>query len=248
MLNILRRRYPIGKVQLYPALVQGEQAPESIAQALRKAGSDGCDVILMGRGGGSNEDLSAFQSEAVAAAVFESPVPVVSAVGHETDHCIADEVADLRAPTPSAAAELAVPSRETLADAVGAAEQNLLLAMQSCLKRHQMAFDGLTRRLEQQSPVHRITLFGEQFRSTEKRLHQAASNILRSQNASLCAAIDRLEAVSPVAILRRGYALVYSGETLLRDSRDVSPGDSVRIRLASGTVTAQITSCEGDAT
>lgn len=241
MLQILSRRYPIGVVQVYPALVQGEQAPASIADALKKAGADGCDVILMGRGGGSNEDLIAFQSEAVAEAVFHSPVPVVSAVGHETDHCIADEVADLRAPTPSAAAELAVPALDTLRDSLSQAEQRMHAVFSGLLERLERQLTAQQTRLEKQSPAHRIALQREQFQSTVSRLHAAITAELNRRNDRLAAAAARLEAVSPVAILQRGYALVYRGDTLLRDAKETEPGDTVEIRLANGSVTAQIT-------
>ncbi len=241
MLQILSRRYPIGVVQVYPALVQGEQAPASIAAALRAAGTDGCDVILMGRGGGSNEDLIAFQSEAVAEAVFRSPVPVVSAVGHETDHCIADEVADLRAPTPSAAAELAVPDLDTLRDSLSQAELRMRAAFAGLLGRLDRQLAAQQARLEKQSPAHRIALQREQYQSTASRLHAAVAADLSRRNDRLAAAAARLEAVSPVAILQRGYALVYRGDTLLRDAKETEPGDTVRIRLANGCVTAQIT-------
>ena len=241
MLQILSRRYPIGTVQLYPALVQGESAPQSIADALEQAGKDGCDVVLMGRGGGSNEDLLAFQSEEVAKAVFASPVPVVSAVGHETDHCIADEVADLRAPTPSAAAELAVPDMAALRASLQNAENDLRMAIASVFVKAEERLNALQSRLEKQSPVHRIALAREQCQSLNTRYHAAVQLDLSRRKQQLASAAARLEAVSPVAILQRGYALVYHGDTLLRSANEACIGDQIEIRLASGAVTAQIT-------
>lgn len=240
MLQILGRRYPIGSVQVYPALVQGEAAPQSIADALKLAGSDGCDVILMGRGGGSNEDLSAFQSEAVAAAVFSSPVPVVSAVGHETDHCIADEVADLRAPTPSAAAELAVPDISVLLHALEVQRDKLHRAAAALLEQAEAKFGTMRGKLLLQSPEHRLGLRMEQLSALRQRLSEAAVRQLAEREQALMVQAGKLEAVSPVAVLHRGYALVYHNQSLARDASALSRGDLLQIRLASGTVTAQV--------
>ena len=240
MLQILERRYPIGAVCIYSAAVQGDTAPASIAQALDTAGKDGCDVILMGRGGGSNEDLSAFQSEEVAHAVFRSPVPVISAVGHETDHCIADEVADLRAPTPSAAAELAVPNREALYGAISAASERLQRAFRLIYEEKEQQFTGLQRRLERVSPAQNIRLRAEQLAGLTAALHRSGSQMIQNYTQQWQLMLGRLEAVSPVAVLQRGYALVYHDDALVRQADALSPGDSVRIRLAEGSLTAEI--------
>ena len=241
MLQILRRRYPIGTVQVYPALVQGDKAPASVAEALKKAGADGCDVILMGRGGGSNEDLSAFQSEEVAQAVFASPVPVVSAVGHETDNCIADEVADLRAPTPSAAAELAVPKISALREAVSEQAAKLERTFTAFLTKRSENLSRLTVLLEQHSPARTIQLRTQEYESLTHRLHTAMDSFLKQREQQFLAAAGRLESVSPVAVLRRGYALVYHGDGLARDAAAVRPGDTLSIRLANGSLSAEVT-------
>ncbi|MBR6106613.1 MAG: exodeoxyribonuclease VII large subunit [Oscillospiraceae bacterium] len=240
MLQILRRRYPIGRVCIYPALVQGEQAPASIADALRTAGSDGCDVILMGRGGGSNEDLSAFQSEEVAHAVYHSPVPVVSAVGHETDHCIADEVADLRAPTPSAAAELSVPDLSELRQQLQKLSARLDFAANAALQSKAHALTELVFRLERQSLRGRIAAQETALHVQTHRLHDAVRAVLRQNEQKWTLTAEKLEAVSPVAILRRGYALVYRADGLVRSAGAVQPGDRLSIRLAEGSITAEV--------
>ena len=241
MLQILERRYPIGTVCIYPALVQGAEAPVSIANALRIAGSDGCDLILMGRGGGSNEDLSAFQSEEVAVAVFRSPVPVISAVGHETDHCIADEVADLRAPTPSAAAELAVPEIGALKDAVGIQAERMRHAIDTLLDAKSTELRQMQQRLTVSAPEGRVQLLSAQLDALTDKLHRAVGLILREKSGELQSQLDRLEAYSPVAILQRGYALVYHENQIVRDAETLHPDDSITIRLASGTVKANVT-------
>ena len=240
MLQILERRYPLAKVCIYPAIVQGDAAPASIAEALRTAGADRCDIILMGRGGGSNEDLSAFQSEAVAEAVFHAPVPVISAVGHETDHCIADEVADLRAPTPSAAAELAVPDKAALLAMLADTRSRLDSAVTSQLTKKQQTLDALLHRLERQSPAQRVQLSEEKLTALTARLRNAAENTVRRAEQQWQLAAGRLEAVSPVAILQRGYALAYRGDTLVRQAESLHPGDTLNIRFSEGSITATV--------
>ncbi|MBP0987499.1 MAG: exodeoxyribonuclease VII large subunit [Oscillospiraceae bacterium] len=241
MLQILERRYPVGTVCIYPALVQGDAAPASIAEALRTAGKDGCDLILMGRGGGSNEDLSAFQSEEVASAVFLSPVPVISAVGHETDHCIADEVADLRAPTPSAAAELAVPETAALKDAVTSQAERMRRAMQNLLDEKSQALLEIRQRLTVSAPEGRLKLLSAQLDTVTDKLHRAFQHLLHEKYNALSMQCERLEAYSPVAILQRGYALVYHDNQLVRDADTLHPDDTVTLRLANGTVVASVT-------
>ncbi len=241
MLQILERRYPLGNACIYPALVQGDEAPRSIAEALHAAGNDGCDVILMGRGGGSNEDLSAFQSEEVAEAVFRSPVPVISAVGHETDHCIADEVADLRAPTPSAAAELAVPELSVLKAAVSAERDRLDRAFAAVLEQKSAALQSVQMRLKQQNPTFAIEMQQNRLSALRLRLDHAAEKQLDAKEQMLALLLSRMETVSPVAVLQRGDALVYRGEALSREAESLRQGDMLRIRLANGTVCAAVT-------
>ena len=249
MLQILERRYPIGKVCIYPAIVQGDTAPDSIAAALHAASADGCDVILMGRGGGSQEDLWAFQSEEVAHAVYHAAVPVVSAVGHETDHCIADEVADLRAPTPSAAAELAVPDISSLYGLLEEQKRRMERACTKYLTDKQQALTNLTHRFEKQSPVHRVEMQTQAHAALKARLDAAIEKALQSAEQKFLMTTGKLEAVSPVAVLQRGYALAYHGGTLVRKADELHTGDTLTLRFAEGSVTATVTDTErGDAT
>ena len=195
----------------------------------------------MGRGGGSNEDLSAFQSEEVASAVFLSPVPVISAVGHETDHCIADEVADLRAPTPSAAAELAVPETAALKDAVTSQAERMRRAMQNLLDEKSQALLEIRQRLTVSAPEGRLKLLSAQLDTVTDKLHRAFQHLLHEKYNALSMQCERLEAYSPVAILQRGYALVYHDNQLVRDADTLHPDDTVTLRLANGTVVASVT-------
>ena len=241
MLQILRRRYPVGYVHVFPALVQGTEAPMSIAEALKSAAKSGCDVILMGRGGGSNEDLSAFQSEEVATAVFSSPVPVISAVGHETDHCIADDVADLRAPTPSAAAEIAVPDISVLHDKIKALKDRMLQASTKIISYKQQNILTLKSKLLLYSPAQQLNLKQEQLAVLFQRMEHAAGKEISRKERALMVMAGKLESVSPIAVLHRGYALVYHKNILTRDASAVKIGNQLLIRLAKGSVLAQVT-------
>lgn len=240
MLNVIGRRYPIGEVLIFHTSVQGTDAPLSIAQALRTAATAGCDVILMGRGGGSNEDLSAFQEEVVAEAVFASPVPVISAVGHATDHCIADEVADIYAPTPSAAAELAVPDCSELLGQCEALRLRLEHAIAAQTESAEQSLRLLVEKLLSLSPNRQITSREESLAVLANRLHSAALSAVDRKQQQWELTAQRLENMSPIAILKRGYALAYRGETLVRDAKELKVGDRIRIRFASGSVEAEI--------
>ncbi len=241
MLQILERRYPLGTVCIYPAQVQGDAAPASIAMALQTAGTDGCDVILMGRGGGSAEDLEAFQSEPVAHAVYNSPVPVVSAVGHETDHCIADEIADLRAPTPSAAAELATPDIRALYQLLEYKQASLYAAVSDCLSEKYDALARLSDQLallavDRQVQQQQITL-----ERLERRLQNAIAKQLTQCEHQWLQSTQRLESVSPVAVLQRGYSLTYHKNQLVRDAAQLKIGDTLTLQFAEGGCTATVT-------
>jgi exodeoxyribonuclease VII large subunit len=245
MLQILERRYPLAEVCVYPCLVQGDSAPQSIAEALTIAGNDGCDVILMGRGGGASEDLSAFQEEIVAHAIYCSPVPVISAVGHETDHCIADAVADLRAPTPSAAAELAVPDIRVLAQTLALRKKQLDGAFFALFDQKQQKLSRLMNRLQMQAVDRRVEIQQERFLSLNRRFRAAMERTLTAKQQDWQMLCARLETVSPIAILQRGYSLVYDPEgKLIRSSGDLRPEDRLEIRFAEGSCTAVVKTVE----
>ncbi len=245
MIQTIAQRCPLVTVCVYPCLVQGADAPQSIAEALHTAGADGCDVILMGRGGGSAEDLSAFQEEIVAHAVYASPVPVISAVGHETDHCIADDVADLRVPTPTAAAAAAVPDMRVLMQSVTMARKRLDSAMTARLSQSQQRLQQLTMRLRAMAVDKQAALQKEKFEALRGRMERAMQRMLEQRQQALLMAQQRLDANSPVAILQRGYALVYDkNQSLLRSSAQLAEGTELNIRFAEGGCTAVVTRVE----
>lgn len=238
--NIMERRYPIGHLHVFPAQVQGEMAPDSICDAIRAAEMKQCDVILVGRGGGASEDLAAFQTEKVVMAIYHCGVPIVSAVGHETDWTLADAAADLRAPTPSAAAELAVPNIKQLMHTVAHFSHQLQQQMEKILQQKQQRLNRFLDRLRLQTPVYRQTLAQEQLDSILIRLSHYQKNIIAQRQQQLTQIVQRLELLNPYKILEQGYALVYHGETLLHRAVDVAVGEQVEIRLEHGKIQAEV--------
>lgn len=234
IVNVLSRRYPIGELYCVNALVQGENAPESVCRGIMKAESLGCDVIIVGRGGGSSEDLSAFNSEKVAYAIYNCKVPVISAVGHETDFSIADLAADLRAPTPSAAAELSVPSVENLAEKLNICERRIRNAALRKLDSCTDGYIALNARLTAQSPENRMKLAAGRLDGLSERLKNSYGRYTSNCDKRLGELAVRLDMLSPLKVLSRGYSLVYHGERLINDAEKLKSGDTVKIRFGSG--------------
>ena len=241
--NVIRRRYPLVELAIAPAPVQGEDAAPAIAEALEAAGSEpGVDLVIVARGGGSLEDLWAFNEEAVARAIYDCPVPVVSAIGHETDYTIADMVADLRAPTPSTAAELVVPDRaELMALAVGAAQ-----SMDAAISRQLAAGIDTTRQLDRR--LHNALPDLDTLRMRIDDRLSAAHRILThtiTLNAERTSGMKlRLDALSPYDTLRRGYAIVQRQDdgSVVSAHTQVDGGDALDITLDSGAIEAEVIS------
>ncbi|HNZ99407.1 exodeoxyribonuclease VII large subunit [Ruminococcus sp.] len=241
IINVLSRRYPIGEIYAVNALVQGEGAPESVCRGILRAEAAGCDVIIVGRGGGSSEDLSAFNTEKVAYAIYNCKVPVISAVGHETDFTIADLAADLRAPTPSAAAELAAPDISVLYEKIGILERRYEKAALAVLDRSTDRFIALNARLAAQSPDNRLKLTGERLSSLDKRRDAAFLRYMDRLERQLGEKAAKLDSLSPLKVLSRGYSLVYKEDKLLSSSDSLNKGDKVKITFGSGGAEAEIT-------
>lgn len=245
ILNILNRRCPIVSVKLFPVLVQGEQASDSISQAVAFADTQHCDVLIVGRGGGSSEDLQAFNAENVAYAIYHCQTPVISAVGHEIDFTIADAVADKRAPTPSAAAELAVPDLSTLHGWTQQEQAHLQNAYMNFLQNQQKNLNVLQNRLAQYRPDYRLQIQQEQLQRISERLNHAVNTYLSRKMADYQAKQEKLIQLDPMRILQRGYAAVYQEDnSLLSSVKNVKDGDSVKIRLSDGIITAKVENIE----
>lgn len=240
IVNVLSRRYPLCELFTVNAVVQGDNAPDSVCRGILKAEEAGCQVIIVGRGGGSSEDLSAFNTEKVAYAIYNCSVPVISAVGHETDFTIADLAADMRAPTPSAAAELAAPSLNILEDKTDMLLKRAENAFFSLTDRALDRLINLNARLAANSPENRLKLTEERISMYNKRIILSYEKYLASSSARIDEKIARLEALSPLKVLSRGYSLVYKEEKLIGSSESLKKGDRITIRFGKGDADAEI--------
>ena len=242
ILNILGRRYPLADVLLYPALVQGAGAAESLVRGVELFEKHGlADVLIIGRGGGSMEDLWAFNDETLARAVAAARTPVISAVGHETDYTILDYVADLRAPTPSAAAELAVPDKGELVRRLWAAEEGLSLRMAERLRRATLALSQLQNARAMQSPLHYIEDRHLQLMYLREKLERGVTAVLEKHRYCLQGLCAKAEALNPLGVLARGYAAVFDGAGRVASSmKDVKINDELSVRFADGTAKVKV--------
>ena len=272
MIRILGRRWPLAKVTLYPAQVQGQGAAESIARALMLANAVGeADVILCGRGGGSMEDLWAFNEEVVARAIYDSDIPVISAVGHEPDVTIADFVADLRAPTPSGAAELAVPDRAEYVLSVRTLDTRLRTAAHKQIEARRQRLTALQERLELRTPANyiaekrllldqmtdrlcaalpaRLTREEQKLTVLRQRLLTAGQGSLHKRRLRFAQTVATLDAISPLRVLARGYAVATRGKrgAVVTDAATLKAGDTLHIRFAKGAANCRVTDTEEEA-
>ncbi|RAK22328.1 exodeoxyribonuclease VII large subunit [Anoxybacillus vitaminiphilus] len=287
IMTTIRRRYPIAKVILLPTLVQGEQAAPSIVRSIEKANELGyLDVLIVGRGGGSIEELWAFNEESVARAIFASNVPIISAVGHETDFTIADFVADLRAPTPTGAAELAVPHLTELLERLAQRKVRLIRAMKEKLtheserlarvqksyafrypkklyEQKEQQLDMLMERLERQTmrlieqkrerwqqyhlhlqkhhPAEKLKKAAEKQQVLAKSLEREMQTIFKQKQLLFTSLLSKLQVLSPLKIMERGYSLVYDQkQQLVKSIHQLEPGDSIKVRLQDGQLDCQV--------
>lgn len=233
--NVVSRRYPLAEIILAPVQVQGASAAPQIVEAIESFNSgDYADVLIVGRGGGSLEDLWAFNEEIVARAVFKSRIPIISAVGHETDFTICDFVADLRAPTPSAAAELAVPDiREDIAFVQTVTYECEAMLLQR-INDEKKRIEVLKERLEYRTPA---MLIEKQMQTVDSLLTQAALSVQRlldEQEARLSSVAARLDALSPLKVLSRGYAMVTKNNGVVTSSKELAAGDEITVEFSDG--------------
>ena len=246
MLRILRKRYPLTRVRLLPVRVQGAEAPGEIAAAIRYANHYKlADLLIVGRGGGSIEDLWAFNDERVAYAIYESQIPVISAVGHEPDVTISDFVADLRAATPSNAAELAVPDQDALRQNLDAMSLAMASALNRQMKSARQHLNILSASPALQSPTGYLDQKRKTLQLLQNRLISAETRMVERKNQQFIAYTSKLDAMSPLKVLTRGYALVRTenGE-VLRSVKQVEAGDRIQVSLGDGKFTAAVTEKE----
>ena len=242
MLNTLRRRYPLAEVVIAPAVVQGEAAPAEIVAALQRLNAEaGLDVILIARGGGSLEDLWAFNDERVVRAVANSRVPVISGVGHETDFTLTDFAADLRAPTPTAAAELATPDRQDLREHLARTMQRLAAGAGMCLDSAVDDNRQLRARLERVSPARTINDQRQRLDELSQRAGMAWQHYLHSLQVEHRGRQQRLAALNPYAVLQRGYAIVSNSTgQVITQRKQVMPQEELNIQISDGKFSARV--------
>lgn len=245
MLNIIARRRPILEVVLIPVTVQGAYAPATLISGIAAAQTTGADLIIVGRGGGSAEDLSCFNDIGYAKALYNSEIPTISAVGHETDFTISDFVADLRAPTPSAAAEIATSvTCDDLSEHIELTYDKLSDIVHSQIEGYEQLIDGYQRHIAAYSPINRLERSQRELELLDSRVKAALTGHIRSNEALVESYTDKIEALSPVNVLRRGYSAVTVNGRTAGSINDISVGDNAEILMSDGIAKATITEIE----
>ena len=241
IINVSKRRNPYIQIILYPAIVQGDAAVPSIVNGIRALERLGVDAMIVGRGGGSIEDLWAFNEEEVAKAIFDCSVPIISAVGHETDTTIADYVADLRAPTPSAAAELAVTDMEELEEKLERYAYTFLRQMRGKVERYKYIYGSMEARLNYLSPMNRVKEKRMYILDMENRLEQGMMKVLAESKNRLYLDTEILKRLSPLNKLNSGFSYVQSKEgKCLKNVEDFHKDEKILIHVSDGMVTAEV--------
>lgn len=242
--NVISRRYPVTELCVIPAFVQGVNAVPSLIEGLQRAQSVGADLIIFGRGGGSSEDLDCFNSEALARAIYASRIPTISAVGHEIDTTIADLAADMRAPTPSAAAELAVPDIETVKSELEALKMRASKAMKRRLSDCETELSGLEKDIRLRSPRARIAAWEARLASLKTALSVKMRRRLDGAESSLMIKAQSISAMNPLGVLSRGYAVALKDGKSVKSAEELNVGDMIDVKLNKGGVSAEVKKTE----
>lgn len=239
--NIIRRRFPSADIVLAPVLVQGESAPEQLVRAVNKfSASKIADVVIIGRGGGSAEDLWAFNDEQLAYAVYNCETPIISGVGHETDFTVCDFVADVRASTPSAAAELAVPDRQELMSYYFKQKQYISAMLDRKIKTAQLRLENQQRRMSASSPKLKAEQLEKQLSAKSEKLTRFMNIYISDKENKLVAAKGKLDGLNPLNVLNRGYAIAEKDEKIITSSKQLKDGDDFTVILSDGKINAKV--------
>ena len=246
IISVLTRRYPLAQIVFEPVQVQGDAAAGQISQAIKKLDDEkSCDVIIIGRGGGSIEDLWAFNEEIVANAVYYCNTPIISAVGHETDYTISDFVADLRAPTPSAAAELAVPDYREVLYSLDKTLDVLNDSINKIIADKLMRLMALDKTINALSPIKTLQLYSKQSQLFSQRLSHAVNMIFEKYNNEISRQALKLESYSPLNILSKGYSIACDEDgNTLESVRQVKPQDRIKLRVSDGLIECSVLTTE----
>ena len=245
ILDIIGRRYPCVDIVLAPVLVQGDEAPAQLTDAVRMFSENrAADVVIIGRGGGSMEDLWAFNDEGLARAIYDCEIPVISAVGHETDTTLCDFVSDLRAPTPSAAAELAVPNRADLYETVQTLFRQAVMSVNNMLTLKSSDIEKIAQLVSAHSPLREIEKNLELVEAFAQRATAAAEHQYQTLQANAAELFTKVEALNPVAVLNRGYSYITHDDKNVSSVKDVKGGDVLDITLKDGSIRAVVQSSD----
>ncbi len=239
--SVLKRRYPVAEIVFCPVAVQGASAAPEIAKAITLFNKqNAADVLIVGRGGGSLEDLWAFNEEIVARAIFNSQIPVISAVGHETDFTIADFVADLRAPTPSAAAELAVPDVFELKSDLMGLRQHLSVLMRNMIETEKEKIGNYEKQITILSPVNKIQNSRQELSNLYEKVVNSMTFKMNDEKSKIALLSSKLNALSPLNVLSRGYSIAYNDNKPIKSVSDVKKGDNIKIQVTDGEFFAEV--------
>ncbi len=241
IINIISRRYPLVKISVFSTLVQGIYAPKSISDTLKSADLSGADTLILARGGGSSEDLAAFNTREVALAVYDCKTPVICAVGHETDWSLADLAADLRAPTPSGAAELAVPDISEISNEITLLQKQLQSYVSARIKFDERILIGYIDMLKMLSPKNKISSQISEVESLKKTIEQYTKSKVLVSSLTLDSVNDMLESLNPMNIINRGYAAVTINGRMVSTIDDVNIGSEADIITKGGSFKATVT-------
>ncbi len=245
ILNILKRRFPAVPVIIYPTLVQGETAAPTIVQSIETANKrKECDVLLLARGGGSLEDLWPFNEEMVAYAIHKSAIPLVTGIGHEIDFTIADFVADLRAPTPSAAAELVTPDKTELLNRLKHQRQRLMQLFKQQLQHLKQNLTWITKHLQQQHPKTRLREKAQLLDLMQMEITRCYYLVFNRNQNKLGELAAKLDALSPLATLQRGFSITTKANRVLFNTKEVSLGDKIQVKLHQGQLGCKVVEIE----
>lgn len=244
IISTIKRRFPVCQVYLFPSLVQGENAANDIVRNIKRAETYDLDVLIIGRGGGSIEDLWPFNEEIVARTIYDCQIPIISAVGHEIDYTIADFVADLRAPTPTGAAEMAVPN---LYDVLKHLDQIKIRAKESVYKNLNykiLELDALKNSFVLKNPLILYENKKQKLDMLSEKINNTVKFKLQEQKQKFYHILDKIEILNPINTLKRGYSIVYLNSSVISDIKKVSLNDTLTIKMANGKVIAKVTDFE----
>ena len=239
--NVLTRRFPVARVVMCPVHVQGENAAPELIQAVKRVNKLNCaDVIIIGRGGGSIEDLWAFNDEQLARTIYSSNIPVISAVGHETDFTICDYVSDRRAPTPTAAAELAVPDKQELLTQLNKTNQTLMFSLKRIVNQDKLKLETLSNKQCLKNPKFSISVKMQTLDLLENQMNKAFLRIFSDAKALFIENTSKLNSLSPTNVLLRGYSMIYKEGEVVTSSKQLEAGEHISIKMSDGDVNAEV--------